>query len=67
MIQIVEKTYEEEVEMYMKMSKRVIIEMLIECHKYLPQPYITAYKNAGKLIATPNTGDWHEIDIGGSI
>lgn len=33
--QIVPQTYEEKVEMYMKLDKREIIDMLIEANKYL--------------------------------
>jgi len=33
MIQIIEQTHEEKVKMYMKSTKRKLIEMLIECNK----------------------------------
>ena len=35
MIQIVEQTKEEKLVMYMKMSKRQLIEMLLECHEII--------------------------------
>ncbi len=37
-VHIVEQTHEEEVEMYMKSTKLELIEMLIQCNKYLPKP-----------------------------
>ena len=35
MIQVVEQTHEEKVAMYMKSTKRELIEMLIECNRHL--------------------------------
>jgi hypothetical protein len=35
MMQIAEQNYEEKVEMYMKLKKKELVQMLIECNKQL--------------------------------
>lgn len=35
MMQLIEQTHEEKVAMYMKCTKKQLIEMLIECNKHL--------------------------------
>lgn len=40
MVQTIEQTDEEKMAMYMKLSKKEIISMLLECQKYLPKPKV---------------------------
>lgn len=43
MVQIVEMTHDEKVRMYNKLSKREIIEMLIECNRIISAMPTTVY------------------------
>ena len=49
MIQIVEMTYQEKYDMYMKLEKESLVKMLIECNKHLErlslQPFIDTKEN----------------------
>ncbi len=47
MLQVVEQTEEEQMKMYMKLSKKEIIKMLIEANKHLNriQPKVMSFNN----------------------
>lgn len=49
-VQVVQMTHEEQVEMYMKCSKKELCVMLIECNKFLQQmkpQILTEFNNGG--------------------
>lgn len=47
-VHIVEMTHEEKVKMYMKCTKKNLVEMLIECNRLLPKPSVVTTKNVYK-------------------
>lgn len=51
MIQVVEQTHEEKVKMYMKESKKKLVEMLIECNKALTM--MTSYPPSVQVTKAP--------------
>lgn len=49
MMQVIEQTHDEKMKMYMKCSKKKIIEMLIECNRILD-----AQSQAGEYFVQPD-------------
>lgn len=52
MIQVIEQTHEEKLAMYMKLPKKQVVEMLIECNRIIRAITPTVYYRDGWKLKT---------------